>query len=242
MSVPTKNKRRTLIKYIAVALFGGVVGGLLVYGVLPESPEDLADDASVGVDCPAQLASLRRQHRQQSEELAYVKQSVIVEQEACFELRDDLREQLAEVGKLNEQLAFYRGIVAPEQNIAGVRIHKAEVMPLYGRNYQFRLTLLQPVRQSSDAKGMLKLHLEGLKKETFVSVPLNEIALGQKPPAFYEFRYYVEIFGQFRLPSDYRPLRLVAEAIPEERGLKPVSQTFVWTEILKPQAAEESNP
>ena len=115
-------------------------------------------------------------------------------------------------------------------------------MPLYGRDYQFRLTLLQPVRQSSDAKGMLKLHLEGLKKDVMLALPLRDIALGEKTPALYEFRYYVEVFGQFRLPSDYRPLRLVAEAIPEERGLKPVSQTFVWAEILKPEAAEESNP
>lgn len=242
MSVQATSKRRTLMTYLAAGLMGGVVGGLFVYGVMPASSEDFVEDALVGADCPAQLASLQRQRRQQSEELAYVKQSVIVEQEACFELRDSLNEQHIEIGKLNEQLAFYRGIVAPEQNIAGVRIHKAEIMPLYGRDYQFRLTLLQPVRQSTDAKGMLKLHLEGLKKETLVSVSLNEIALGQKPSALYEFRYYVEVFGQFRLPSDYRPLRLVAEAIPEERGLKPVSQTFVWTEILKPQAAEESNP
>ncbi|ORE85301.1 hypothetical protein ATO7_15997 [Oceanococcus atlanticus] len=242
MTVSSPGRRARLLRYATVALAGAVAGGLLTYGVMPESFDDAVPEELVGADCPAQLSALQRQRRQLSEELAYVKQSVIVEQEACFELRDSLSEQVAEVGKLNEQLAFYRGIVAPEQNLAGVRIHKAEIMPLYGRDYQFRLTLLQPVRQSSDAKGMLKLHLEGLKKDVMLALPLRDIALGEKTPALYEFRYYVEVFGQFRLPSDYRPLRLVAEAIPEERGLKPVSQTFVWAEILKPEAAEESNP
>ncbi len=241
MSVEVKKSAR-LIRYGFAMLLGGVLGGLLVFGIVPASLDDVVTDNLDGADCPAQLGALQRQRRQLSEELAYVKQSVIVEQEACFALRDELKQQLSEVGELNEQLAFYRGIVAPEQNLAGVRVHKAEIMPLYGRDYQFRVTLLQPVRQSSDAKGMLKLRLEGLKNETLLILPLNEIALGEKPPAFYEFRYYVEIFGQFRLPADYRPLRLVAEAIPEERGLKPVNQTFVWAEIIKPETAEESNP
>ena len=241
MSAPA-NKSARLLRYGLVLLVGGVLGGLLVFGIVPATFEDVVLDDLEGADCPAQVDALQRQRRQLREELAYVKQSVIVEQEACFELRDELNQQLAEVGKLNEQLAFYRGIVAPEQNLAGVRVHKAEIMPLYGRDYQFRLTLLQPVRQSSDAKGMLKLRIEGLKDETLLVLPLNEIALGEKPPAFYEFRYYVEIFGQFRLPADYRPLRLVAEAIPEQRGLKPVNQTFVWAEIIKPETAEESNP
>lgn len=230
------------MRYGLAMLLGGVLGGLLVFGIVPASLEDVVADSDGVADCPAQLGALQRQRRQLSEELAYVKQSVIVEQEACFELREDLKQQFAKVGELNEQLAFYRGIVAPEQNLAGVRIHKAEIMPLYGRDYQFRVTLLQPVRQSRDAKGMLKLRVEGLKDETLLVLPLSEIALGKKPPAFYEFRYYVEIFGQFRLPADYRPLRLVAEAIPEKRGLKPVNQTFVWAEIIKPETAEESNP
>ena len=82
------------------------------------------------------------------------------------------------MSKLNEQLAFYRGIVSPEQDLAGVRIYKLDLFSKPGRIYQFRLTLLQPARQTADADGSLEIVFEGLQDDVFTRLPLGRVAKG----------------------------------------------------------------
>ena len=177
--------------------------------------------------------------RQQREEIAYLKQSVIVEQEACFGVRDMLREKEAEIGKLHEQLAFYRGIVTPEESETGVRVHKFELQSAGGTAYQFRVTLLQPVRIASAAEGRLQLKLEGLVGDQTQTRDIQALAPKGSFKPEYEFRYFTEVFGQFRLPKDFVPLRLGLYIQPKGFKSPRLATTYLWSELVNP--AGEAN-
>ncbi|MGJ8669002.1 MAG: DUF6776 family protein [Oceanococcus sp.] len=220
------------------------LGLVLGYGLFRDAPSGgLVQDiplANPYASCPEKLSATERERRVLREELAYTKQSVVVEQEACFELRKSLAKQEDELSKLNEQLAFYRGIVSPEQDEAGVRIHGLDLFKISRRSVQFRLTLIQPVRQSKDANGRLNIVVEGLAGDVFRQIPMSELGFAGDFSGEYAFRYYMELHGQFRLPEGFKPLRISTEAIPNTKGRKPVRQTFIWQEAMVAQAAEES--
>ncbi len=190
--------------------------------------------------CPDKLSAAERERRVLREELAYTKQSVLIEQEACFELRESLTRQEDELGKLNEQLAFYRGIVSPEQDEAGVRIHQLELFDLGRGAVQFRLTLMQSVRQVQEAQGRLDLVIEGLDGDIYTKRSVQQLELSGDYTGDYAFRYYLEMHGQFRLPKAFKPLRIVTQAIPDKNGRKPVRQTFIWQEVFAAQTAGAS--
>lgn len=226
-----------------ICLVSGVGLGFGISSALTQAPvEDEGEPLVVNpfASCPEKLSAVERERRVLREELAYTKQSVLIEQEACFELRNSLSQQQDELSKLNEQLAFYRGIVSPEQNEAGLRIHNLELFDQGYQVVQFRLTMVQPVRQNQEAKGRLELVIEGLQEEAFRSLSLNDLALADSFSTAYAFRYYAELHGQFRLPEGFKPLRISASAIPDKKGRKAVRQSFVWQEAMAVDAAEES--
>lgn len=225
----------------AFLLLGILLGWALARGL---ASQDTSGDRPSVVNpfaaCPEKLTVAERERRSLRDELAYTKQSVLIEQEACFNLRDALQQQETKLGKLNEELAFYRGIVSPEQAEAGVRIHKLEVFDVGRRAVQFRLTLAQPVRQTSDATGRVKMTLEGLVDGSFKKLDVSDLELSEDFSGAYDFRYYLELNGQFRLPKGFKPLRIVTQAIPDGKGRRPLSQTFVWQEIMMADDAKAS--
>ena len=241
------------MKHIRGLLSAGVVQALswialgVVLAVLwqrwPLFPAHLDDEpptVNPFASCPEKLSAAERERRTLREEVAYLKQSVMIEQQACFELREGMKGHQDQLAKLNEQLAFYRGIVSPEEDAAGMRIHNLELFRSGQRDWQFRLTLIQAVRHAKDAKGLVKIRLEGLKNNVFTSYGMKEIDPAKEYTGLYQFRHYLEKHGQFRLPAGFSPLRIVVEAIPEARGSKSVTRTWVWQEIITADKAEAS--
>ncbi len=240
---------RALIRHPRVVLLWWVVCGAVLGAVLLEifrpAPDILdgaelsaAQDARLGLEKRVQV--LERERRQLREELAYLKQSVVVEQEACNGVRDALQDKDMVISKLHEQLAFYRGIVSPEESPDGIQVYKLVLDALGERTFQFRVTLLQPVRQAVDAKGVLAMRLEGMVGDRVKSMRLSELMVGGSFSPSYEFRYYTELFGQFRLPEDFAPLRLKVGLIPAGKRRVDWTETYVWNDLMTASKAEES--
>ncbi len=230
---------------------GGVLlflGGLLFgrYGldpVAPEAPPPQLEHVAAGAAaaCARRVEVMNKETRRLREELAYMKQSVLVEQESCHGVHALLVDKASEISKLTEQLAFYRGIVTPEDTSVGVRIYKLELDPLGLRRFQFRLTLLQSVRQAADATGDLQVDLVAVDPAGKVqTLDMGSLMVGENYAWTYKFRYYTEMYGQFRLPDKLTPLRIEVQARPHGERRREVSATFVWNELISAPSAEES--
>ncbi len=205
--------------------------------------DDLDEEQAqlAAAECPERLAGLERDRRQLREELAYLKQSVVVEQEACNGVRETLFEKEAAIGKMTEQLAFYRGIFAPAEQVGGIQVYKLEVDPVSGRHYQFRVTILQPARQSSAAEGTLILEFVGLGADGQPQrLGLDKLIRGEPFSGDYAFRYYTELYGQFRLPEQWTPLRIEAKVRPKGRRKALLAETYVWKDLMAARSAQES--
>jgi hypothetical protein len=171
-----------------------------------------------------ELEQLRRQ-------LAILETSREIDRETYSVVEGGLGDLQAKIQAQEEELVFYRGIVSPQDGVAGLRIQSLEVLPADGeRRHLLRLVLVQAIVHSRRVSGTVKLQLEGLQGGQMVSFDLAELAgeNGSYDTA-YEFRYFQGLEAEFTLPLGFEPQRLNIEIWPSEARAERVNQSFEWS-------------
>ena len=141
-----------------------------------------------------------------------------------------LGELQARIQEQEEELVFYRGIVSPQDGVAGLRIQSLEVLPGDGESrYLVRLLLVQAIVHSRRVAGAVKLQLEGMQDGQTVSFDAAElIAPGERYEMDYEFRYFQGLEAELALPLGFEPHRVTVEIWPSEARAERINQTFDW--------------
>lgn len=114
----------------------------------------------------------------------------------------DLQAQLL---RQREEVAFYRGIVSPEDGIGGLRVQRFQVVPAeVERHFKLRLVLVQSLRQNTVASGSVELEVSGLRGQEAVRLALPAIAQAHDSLPF-SFRYFQDLEQEVELPADFEP-------------------------------------
>jgi len=139
----------------------------------------------------------------------------------------------AQIQAQEEELVFYRGIVSPQDRIAGLRIQSLEALPSDGEGrYVVRLLLVQAIVHSRRVSGAVKLQLEGIKDGQMASFDAAELVVpGQPYDMGYEFRYFQGLEAELALPVGFEPQRMIVEIWPNEARAERINQTFEWPAI-----------
>ncbi len=185
----------------------------------------------------AQLARDLRASRAENAELrqqvVYAERSSEIDGQACEEVKSSLAGLQAEVADLQEQVAFYRGVVSPDQGRAGVRVLELKVSPLEpaGR-WHYDLVLIQSMRNEKRVAGKRHIAVIGSRNGAPERIELSSSPsdTDATPPGF-AFKYFQEIGGSFSLPADFRPLRVVVTLSVDGDAAAQVEQEFDWSKI-----------
>jgi hypothetical protein len=139
----------------------------------------------------------------------------------------------AQIQAQEEELVFYRGIVSPQDGVAGLRIQSLEVLPSDGeRRHLLRLLLVQAIVHSRRVSGAVKLQLEGTQDGQTTSFDIAELAVpGESYDMAYEFRYFQGLEAELALPAGFEPQRVLVEIWPNEARAERINQTFEWREV-----------
>jgi hypothetical protein len=139
----------------------------------------------------------------------------------------------AQIQTQEEELVFYRGIVSPQDRVAGLRIQSLEALPGDGeRHYLLRLLLVQAIQHRARVSGAVKLQLEGIQDGQTVSFDVAElVAPGETYDMAYEFRYFQGLEAELALPVGFEPQRMTVEILPNEARAEHINQTFEWPAI-----------
>jgi hypothetical protein len=182
----------------------------------------------------AALAEEAAEERSVSDELrrqlAIAETASEIDRATYEQVESTLGELQAQIQAQEEELVFYRGIVSPQDGIAGLRIQSLEVLPgdAEGR-YLLRLLLVQAIVHSRRLAGTVKLQLEGLEAGQTVSFDAAElVAPGGAYDMAYEFRYFQGLETELALPLGFEPQRVAVEIWPNEARAERISQTFDW--------------
>ena len=164
-------------------------------------------------------------------QLAIAQTSGEIDRETYSQVESNLSNLQAKIQAQEEELVFYRGIVSPQDGVAGLRIQSLEVLPADGeRRYSVRLVLVQAIVHSRKLTGQIKLQLEGVRDGQMASLDGSQLAASDgRYDMAYDFRYFQGLETELELPVGFEPQRINVEIWPNEARADKISQSFEWT-------------
>ncbi len=145
------------------------------------------------------------------------------------EVRANFRKLQSEIASLEEEVAFYRSLMAPEELTKGLHIEKMNLSPT-GRPsvFGYELVIAQTVTRHAWQEGELYYEVHGAVNGERVVLALTEIADIPEYPLNFKFRYFQNYSGEFELPGDFVPETVIVTLDRGKAG-EIVQQRYDWS-------------
>ena len=179
------------------------------------------------------LRALKAENSRLIRELAQIRRTAQVEHESVLHVQKTLQDKDLKILKLNEELAFYRGLLAPEKIRAGVRVRDLAVRGSETPGeYSFDLLLTQSSQSSRAVKGKITLSVDGRQDGEIRRLDIKNIENEGQTRIKYSFKYFQRLYGSFVLPDNFDPLKVIVEVAPDSKGAEPILVNFSWDELI----------
>ena len=176
-----------------------------------------------------EIDSLNRALSEQREKSAIMERSSQIDRQANTVVKGSVLDLQNEILELKAELAFYRGIVAPDEGKVGVRIQS---LKLFGagaqRHFRYNLMLTQVLKGSRLARGKVVMVVDGLEDGAPRRLSLKAVIVSGKADPKYRFKYFQSIEGELKLPDNYVPQSVTIDVVPSSNRLPKVSKSFEW--------------
>ena len=233
MSRRTNPHRRPVLAYlVGVALL--VSGGYLLYELgryqggysVFDQRREREETVQVLAERDASIEDLRHQ-------LTVLKTSREIDRETYAQVENNLSELQGRIQAQEEELAFYQGIVSPEDGVAGLRIQALEVAPTDSeQRYTLRLVLVQAIIHDDRVAGVVTFNITGSRDGAPLELELGDLVVdGESGELAYGFRYFQGLEQELVLPVGFEPDRVDVEISPREPRGQNVSQSFQWSAV-----------
>lgn len=180
---------------------------------------------SVIADRDAEIDGLERRQ-------AILERSGEIDAETYSAVENELGQQQARIQGLEEELAFYRGIVSPGDGVAGIRIQNVEVFRGSAADrFVLRLLIVQSIVHNDRVTGTVRFTVSGKMGDEAAAYGLDELADGGVAEIPFGFRYFQSLEQEVSLPSGFVPEQVEIEIWPGEPRGDTVTQVFPWAEV-----------
>ena len=187
------------------------------------------------------LADEQAANEELRRQVAIFETSRDIDRATYAQVEADLGELQVRIQAQEEELVFYRGIVSPQDGVAGLRIQSLEVVPTDAeRHYLMRIVLVQAIVHSRRVAGAVRLQLQGTRDDQPESFDFEELL--PEPEAdggnenrpdemAYGFRYFQGLEAELILPAGFEPEAMQVEIWPTEPRGERLTQSFEWSAI-----------
>jgi hypothetical protein len=163
-----------------------------------------------------------------NENLIMQKQSAKVDNQSNQQLVDSIKSLQDTQRQLEEELTFYRGIMAPELDQQGLTIAKLDFNSS-SQMTTFKLVLTQAGKQEQFLKGQVTVRFDGKLNGIAKTYLINELGSFSDKHFDFQFKYFQNIEGQIQLPQGFVAENVVVSA--KTRGLRKnqsAEKSFQW--------------
>lgn len=165
--------------------------------------------------------------------LAVVGSSDKVSQQAIEQNRRTIKLLEEQIFKQQQDLAFYKGVLAPASRREGIRVRAFELQATdVPQRFRYKVLMSRVGTSDEPLQGQLRITIEGKQGGKDVSLELaalsDEVSEAAIPFSFKLFQSFPEAgrFGELQLPDGFEPLQVKVRA--EVEGDKPLDRTFDW--------------
>ena len=146
-------------------------------------------------------------HKETSQQLVNLEVGGDIDRQAVNDVRLLVSEYKQTINQLNEEISFYKGLMAPTEKERGLGIRSWEIYPAAENNvFQYKLVLQQLALKHSVLKGVLSVDIvgkqDGIEDRLSLDI-LSEKIDGQGVKLRFKYFQYVE--GELRLPQGFTP-------------------------------------
>lgn len=164
------------------------------------------------------------------EQKALLERAAQIEQEAYSELDTTLKELQGEILELKEELAFYRGIVSPQDASSGLHLQRFKIEANgESRHYRYKLVLTQVLKNDRMATGKVRLSIDGMMRDQPRTLKLKDLTGKRVNELGYRFKYFQKLEGNLKLPQGFTPFRINVQIIPHNRKRNGIKRTINWS-------------
>ncbi|MEM7283428.1 MAG: DUF6776 family protein, partial [Pseudomonadota bacterium] len=164
-------------------------------------------------------------------QVARLETSASIDQQAYGQIETSLGELQAEIQGQQEELAFYRSIVAPADGKSGLKVQEFQLQKLTDDDsYALALVVIRTRKHDTRVTGRVSVTVQGVQDGKPTSMSLADLSPkdGEVSPLEFKFRYFQDFERDIVLPSDFTPQKVLVELKPSSKWIKPVSQSFDW--------------
>ncbi len=228
----TARRKPSLLKFLTVV---AVAGGLVLVHELGRLNGGFSfiDQRNERESLNAVIAERERTIEDLQRTIAILETSQDIDRETYAQVEVNLDELQARIQAQEEELAFYRGIISPEDGVAGLRVQTLELRPTEASDsYVLHLVLVQAITHDRRVSGTVRFDIAGTLDGDDVRYGLDDL-LGDESAATlaYSFRYFQDLQREFVLPNGFRPTEVLLEIRPREPSGDALEQSFDWASV-----------
>ena len=196
------------------------------YNIVDAAAERQAFENRIG-ELQAEIVSLK-------EDIALLETHRDIDSEAYKQVEGGLTELQAKIQEQKDEIAFYRGIISPEDGTAGLRVQDLRLSRGDSeRSFNVRLVLVQALKHDRKVSGDVNLIIEGTQNGELASYGYAQLLpeSAERNWAF-SFRYFQDFDREIVLPDGFTPERINIEVRSRTRSISSIEESFAWTHSL----------
>jgi hypothetical protein len=183
-------------------------------------------------DARQQIEALKEERDGLRRELTMVKQAADIDRESILSIRDQIKQFQDERLKMEEELAFLRGIVSTTSKKQGLRVQNFKLEPgLENGQYIYKFSVAQVINSGIVAKGVIEMNIEGLQNGRSKQLSLSQVSEEKLDKIKMRFRFFQNIEGKLQIPDGFEPATIEIEVKPSGGKLQSVKESFNWSPI-----------
>ncbi|MGQ0383270.1 MAG: DUF6776 family protein [Gammaproteobacteria bacterium] len=150
-----------------------------------------------------------------------------VDRQAQADAQRMMGELQAETARQQQELQFYRGLVARQYGAGTLRVQELRIRHEEERRFLVLITLVQAATRDAVANGTVTFTAEGRQGDAEARLGLADLEPDGRSELPFSLRFFQQIEVPVELPGDFEPANLVIE-YRLGRGTEPSRQTFPW--------------
>ena len=217
-----------------VMLLGGGLVGLvvLVYGAFEFGRYDagfrVIDSMRGALTTSARIRALEAENAEQRRQLEAAEVARRVDREGYKQVEQSLGDMQSQIARLNQDLAFYRGLVQPDSTV-GVKVQQLQILPeSVPGQFRLKFVLMQVGNSKSTVNGSVVLSVEGLQAGKPLTLGFDRIGADSHVTRSFSFRYFQDYDEAVHLPAGFEPTRVGMEIFAGRDTSHGFRQAFVW--------------
>ena len=173
------------------------------------------------------LSNAQEQADALNDQITVLQRQRTVDQDARQQVQSTLEELQRKQADLQEEVAFYKGIISPGSGEEGLRVQSLRLVSDGApRLYHYRLVLTQVRTRELKISGSVYMKVYGSQAGKPVTLDARDLSPSGKGPSGFAFQYFQSLEGDLLMPQGFTPGHV--EVTAQESGHAAVQQNFDW--------------